>query len=161
VQRCVWVTSTSRRPATTPRPLVARASPFGGFGTRLSRPIQVISDSGGRALLRRRAICGAKRHARESRTPRRAVAVEQFARWLHGSAADKALLAAWPLPRKPGLVDHVNAPLAAAELQALQRCVKRGRPFGDESWTDRAVDRLGLETTLRPQGRPKKPRNGS
>ena len=82
-------------------------------------------------------------------------------RWLRGSAADKALLAPWPLPRKPSWVDHVNAPLPEAELQALRHCVKRGTPFGDESWTDRAVRQLGLESTLRPHGRPRKHRNGS
>jgi putative transposase len=84
-----------------------------------------------------------------------------LARWLRGSAADKALLSAWPLPRKPGWVDHVNAAMTEAELQALRRCIKRGTPFGDDSWTDQAVRRLGLESTLRPQGRPKKDRNGS
>jgi putative transposase len=84
-----------------------------------------------------------------------------LAHWLRGSTADKALLAAWPLPRKAGWIDHVNAPLTEAELQALRRCVKRGTPYGDESWTDRAVRRLGLESTLRPQGRPKKEHNGS
>ena len=82
-----------------------------------------------------------------------------LARWLRGSAVDKKLLAPWPLPRKPGWVDHVNSPLTESELQALRRCVKRGTPFGDESWTDRAVRELGLESTLRPQGRPRKDRN--
>jgi putative transposase len=84
-----------------------------------------------------------------------------LARWLRGTAVDKTLLAPWPLPRKPGWVDHVNSPLTEAELQAMRRCVKRGTPFGDESWTDRAVQQLGLESTVRPQGRPKKDRNGS
>ena len=32
----------------------------------------------------------------------------------------------------------------------------RGCPFGDEAWSDRVVRRFGLETTLRPRGRPKK-----
>jgi hypothetical protein len=42
-----------------------------------------------------------------------------------------------------------------AELSALRRSVGRGSPFGDESWTARAVDRLGLATTIRLRGRPK------
>jgi putative transposase len=82
-------------------------------------------------------------------------------RWLSGTAEEKALLAAWPLPRKPGWVDHVNAPQTEMELRAIRRCIKRGSPFGDESWTDRTVRRLGLESTLRPQGRPKIHGNGS
>jgi putative transposase len=81
-------------------------------------------------------------------------------RWLRGSADDKRLLAAWPLPRKPSWTDHVNAPQTEAELAALRRSVHRGSPFGDESWQLETVDRLGLESTLRPQGRPKK-ENGS
>ena len=42
-------------------------------------------------------------------------------RWLRGSAEDNQLLAAWPLPRKPSWVDHVNAPQTESELAALRR----------------------------------------
>jgi putative transposase len=81
-------------------------------------------------------------------------------RWKHGTAKEKSMLAAWPLPRRPGWVGQVNAPQAEAELAALRRCVQRGNPFGEESWCDRMVRRLGLESTLRPQGRPPKHKNG-
>jgi putative transposase len=74
----------------------------------------------------------------------------------YGTAEVGKLLAAWPLPRKPGWTDHVNVPQAAAELQALRQSVERGRPFGDGSWTERIVHRLALETTVRPRGRPRK-----
>jgi putative transposase len=77
-------------------------------------------------------------------------------RWLRGCAEDRELLASWPVPRQAHWVDYVNAPQTEAELAALRRSVQRGSPFGDESWSDRAVRRLGLESTLRPQGRPKK-----
>jgi putative transposase len=82
-------------------------------------------------------------------------------RWLRGSAEDKELLAAWPLPRKPNWVDHVNGPQTEAELAAVRRSVRRGSPFGDTSWSDKAARRLGLESTFRPPGRPKKRRLGS
>ena len=82
-------------------------------------------------------------------------------RWKHGTAKEKSLLAAWPLPRRPGWLEHVNAPPSEAELAALRRCVKRGCPYGADSWRDRMVHRLGLESTLLPQGRPKNPENGS
>jgi len=82
-------------------------------------------------------------------------------RWLHGSAGDQALLAAWPLPRQANWVDQVNAPQTEAELEAVRQSVQRGCPFGDESWSARAVRRLGLQSTLRPRGRPKNPRKGS
>src|SRR5262245_23792528 len=82
-------------------------------------------------------------------------------RWLRGSAEDQELLAAWPVPRKPNWVDHVNTAHTEAELAAVRRSVQRGCPYGDASWSETAVRRLGLESTLRPQGRPKKHRNGS
>ena len=82
-------------------------------------------------------------------------------RWQRGSAEDKRLLAAWPLPRKPGWVDHVNSPKTEAELKALRRSVKRGQPFGDESWSERMIRRFGLESTQRPRGRPRKSPIGS
>jgi putative transposase len=81
--------------------------------------------------------------------------------WLRGSVEDKALLAAWPIGRKPNWVDRVNAPQTEVELATVRRSVQRGSPFGDESWSERAVGRLGLESTLRPRGRPKKQIIGS
>jgi REP-associated tyrosine transposase len=100
-----------------------------------------------------------ERNAQRARLVRRA---EQWRwgslyRWLRGAAEDKELLSAWPLPRKPSWVDHVNAPQTEAELQAVRRSVARGCPFGSATWSDRTARRLGLETTLRPRGRPKKP----
>ena len=82
-------------------------------------------------------------------------------RWKHGTPKEKSLLSAWPLARRPGWIEHVNSPHTEAELAALRRSVQRGCPFGESSWCDRMVRRLGLESTLRPQGRPKKVRNGS
>jgi hypothetical protein len=48
-----------------------------------------------------------------------------------------------------------------AELAALRRGVQRGSPYGEGAWCDQIVRRLGLESTLHPQGRPKKRENGS
>jgi putative transposase len=83
-------------------------------------------------------------------------------RWLRGSAADRALLAAWPLARKADWVAHVNAAQTEAELLAVRRSIVRGSPLGDASWSEQTVRRLGLESTLRPPGRPTRLRgNGS
>ena len=57
-------------------------------------------------------------------------------------------------------VELVNEVLTEAELAALRHSVRRGCPFGEPSWSDQMVRRLGLETTIRPHGRPKK-QNGS
>src|SRR5687768_13989657 len=40
--------------------------------------------------------------------------------------------------------------------QAIRWSIRRGNPYGDSEWTERIADRLGLQTTLRPLGRPKK-----
>jgi hypothetical protein len=36
-------------------------------------------------------------------------------------------------------------------------CIRRRRPFGDAAWIGRAAGRLGLGSSLRPRGRPRKP----
>ncbi len=76
-------------------------------------------------------------------------------RWEYGTAKEKSLLAAWPLARWPGWIEHVNGPQTDGELTALRRSVQRGCPFGESSWSDAMIRLLGLESTLRPRGRPK------
>ena len=41
-------------------------------------------------------------------------------------------------------------------LVALRRSVVRGAPYGDELWQQRTAKMLGLESSMRPRGRPKK-----
>ena len=50
----------------------------------------------------------------------------------------------------------VNEPQTEAEVAATRRSIQRGTPFGSETWTKRAARQLGLESTLRPRGRPRK-----
>src|SRR5271166_4459304 len=76
-------------------------------------------------------------------------------RWYHGNAKEKSLLAAWPLRRLANWAEEVNVPQTEAELSALRRSVNRGCPFGESFWSEQTVRRLGLESTLRPRGRPK------
>lgn len=78
--------------------------------------------------------------------------------WKNGTAKEKRLLSAWPLQRRGGWIDYVNAPQSNDELDSLRHSVKRGCPYGDQSWTSKMAGKLGLESTLRPQGRPKKTR---
>lgn len=67
---------------------------------------------------------------------------------------DVPTLSAWPRPRS--WVRLVNEPQTDAELQSLRRCVHRGSPLGDASWAIKIAKKLGLQSTLRPPGRPKK-----
>jgi putative transposase len=38
----------------------------------------------------------------------------------------------------------------------LRQCVERGQPYGSELWVKQTAGQLGLASTLRPRGRPKK-----
>jgi len=77
-------------------------------------------------------------------------------RRLHGDAAAQQILSRWPVRCPDDWLTWVNEPQADAELSALRRCITRGRPFGSDFWIKQAATRLGLETTLRPRGRPRK-----
>ena len=64
------------------------------------------------------------------------------------------------VPEDPALPRNwrswVNKVETEAELTSLRHCVRRGLPYGDDQWTRSSAVRLGLETTTRPRGRPKK-----
>ena len=62
----------------------------------------------------------------------------------------------WPMPEPADWLEWVNQPGTVAELEALRRCVRRGRPFGDDAWTAATAARLGLGSSLHPLGRPAK-----
>ena len=83
-----------------PHAALARPSPLGRLGPRLSRTIQVVSDSGGRALSDGRPVRGTERAAGEAVRRAEDWRWGSLYRWLRGSAADRELLAAWPLSRK-------------------------------------------------------------
>ena len=74
----------------------------------------------------------------------------------HGSDEDQHLLSPWPLPRPRQWVALVNRPQPEEELKALRHSIVRGAPFGDAVWVPKIARKLGLESTLRPRGRPKK-----
>ncbi len=69
-------------------------------------------------------------------------------------------LADWPVDRPRGWCRLVNKPQTDEEQEALHRAVQRGRPYGTPSWQERTAQRLGLQSTMRPRGRPAKKRSG-
>jgi len=76
-------------------------------------------------------------------------------RWLQKTEPDPKLLSSWPIARLPNWVARVNQPLGEKELEAMRGCVRRSRPLGDEAWVESIARLLGLESTLRPRGRPR------
>ena len=73
-----------------------------------------------------------------------------------GSVESRRLLAGWPIAKPRDWTDRVNAPQTEAELDAVRRAVRRNSPFGSPEWQQKTAQRLGLQTTLRPRGRPRK-----
>jgi len=69
---------------------------------------------------------------------------------------EKPILDPGPLRRFETWLDWVNQPQTEAELIALRDSVARGTPYGSERWQKATATRLGLESTLRPRGRPRK-----
>jgi len=76
----------------------------------------------------------------------------------HRNDGSDIQLSQWPVARPGNWGYIVNQPQSEEELEALRLCVKRDRPFGTRVWTRRAVKRFGLESAIRPRGRPRKSR---
>jgi putative transposase len=95
------------------------------------------------------------------RNPVRAGLVRKAQDWPWSSAAAARAgappLDPGPVPRPPGWPEHVNQPQTEAELEALRECIRRRRPFGESAWAQQTAERLGLQASLRPRGRPRRP----
>jgi putative transposase len=73
-----------------------------------------------------------------------------------GKKVARPVLDPGPVARGPDWLDWVNCPLTIPDLAAVRDSVHRGRPFGHEDWQRNIAVQLGLESTLRPRGRPRK-----
>jgi putative transposase len=77
---------------------------------------------------------------------------------LNAELARQVPLKDWPVDRPRNWLAVVNEPQNASEQQQVVQSIRRGVPFGSAQWTKRMARELGLQNTLRPRGRPKKPR---
>lgn len=78
--------------------------------------------------------------------------------WINqfGTAEHKAMLSHWPLPRPRKWLAYVNEPVSKKELEALRQSCVRGTPYGSNDWVQETAKKLGLESSLRKRGRPKR-----
>jgi putative transposase len=77
-----------------------------------------------------------------------------WARRAGGEAA--RMLHPWPVDEPADWRADVNRATPKAQAQAIGQSIRRGRPFGSETWVRRTAARLGLGSSLRPRGRPPK-----
>ena len=94
------------------------------------------------------------------RNPVHANLVESAVDWRWSSARWRGRSAHWldesPVPLGDDWAAYVNAPQTAAEVAALRQSLVRGTPFGAHRWQHETAEALGLGSTLRPRGRPRK-----
>ena len=81
--------------------------------------------------------------------------------WHRVNKSQAVTLASWPIGPGPQWLEYVNQIETEAELKALRRSTQGGTPFGATVWQQATAKRLGLESTLRPPGRPWRDANKS
>ena len=98
------------------------------------------------------------------RNPLRAKLVRRAERWAWSSARHwrepegrPTYLDDGPVARPRDWLEWVNQPATVAEVEAIRGSVVRGTPYGGMGWVAGTAKQLGLESTLRPRGRPRKP----
>ena len=79
--------------------------------------------------------------------------------WRHLHKATSPLLSKWPLPRPRRWSELVDEPQTEVEVAAIRRCIQRGCPYGGSDWVSQTAEALGLQSTLRPRGRPRQAAN--
>ena len=96
------------------------------------------------------------------RNPLRAELVKRAQDWPWSSISTEArenpgvLISEGPVAKPSGWAARVNRAESEAELQRLRQSVNRGTPYGSEAWNSATSVALGLESSLRPRGRPHK-----
>jgi putative transposase len=61
-----------------------------------------------------------------------------------------------PAVRRRKWAVKVHQPMKEALAAAVRRSVETGLPYGDQRWVTRLANRLDLDLTIRPRGRPRK-----
>jgi putative transposase len=96
------------------------------------------------------------------RNPLRADLVKRAEAWRWGSCharqhrghALAPLLSDWPIDRPRRWLELVNQPQTAGEEGLVTTSIERSRPLGNPQWVQRTAEKLHLQQSLRPRGRP-------
>jgi putative transposase len=98
------------------------------------------------------------------RNPVRARLVDRPQDWRWSSASpfyrtgEGPVICPGPLDRDQSWARIVSLPQTAGELDSIRASVNRERPFGRSDWVEETLKRMGLQSTSRPVGRPRKHR---
>jgi putative transposase len=74
-------------------------------------------------------------------------------KWLADHEAAPVRLDPGAVPRGPAWLERVNATQFETDVERVRECVRRDRPFGQQSWAKETASRLGLGFSLRAAGR--------
>jgi putative transposase len=74
----------------------------------------------------------------------------------YGDAHQQPLVSDGPVARPPDWLGWVNADEEGEELKRLRQSVVRSQPFGQTEWVMTMIERFGLVSTIRKEGRPRK-----
>ncbi|MEE9296321.1 MAG: transposase [Phycisphaerae bacterium] len=109
-------------------------------------------------------VCGyVEANAWRAKLVKRAEAWRWSSLWVRRrrSSALNRRLRPWPVDRPRNWLAGVNRAMGEEALRCVRQSVTRGVPLGDETWKARVANRLGLDSTLRPRGRPRKDKQES
>jgi len=94
------------------------------------------------------------------RNPVRAKLVQNAEDWKWSSISVdtrlSGLVSESPVTKPDGWTELVNRAQSREELNALRRCSHKCRPYGSRDWVLNTADELGLQSSLRGPGRPKR-----
>ena len=99
-----------------------------------------------------------ERNAARARLCDRAEQWRWSSAWARDHADDsmRKLPSPWPVARPGNWIELLNTPQKEMELAELHASKNRGRPYGATDWAIETACKLGVESSLRPIGRPKK-----
>jgi putative transposase len=79
----------------------------------------------------------------------------QWSSHLESSGAKaRDIVAASPIELPPAWTEYVDTPLTDEECETVRQSVNRQAPFGRPDWVLKTCRELGLESTIKPKGRP-------
>ena len=74
-------------------------------------------------------------------------------RSIHGTEQGKQLLDSWPIKAGDDYLEQLNNKLIEETIAGIRKSVKKSRPYGNDDWVQDIAKYLGLQSTLKKQGR--------